>query len=43
VLDQLARHYHRRFAGQWEFVDRVQQQNLNLDFTAPPQRPALLP
>jgi hypothetical protein len=24
-LDQLARHYHRPFADQWDFVDYVQQ------------------
>ena len=25
VLDQLARHYHRPFADQWDFVDYVHQ------------------
>ena len=38
VLDQLARHYQRPFAGQWDFVDYVQQQKLGLDLTTPPAR-----
>jgi hypothetical protein len=43
VLDQLARHYHRPFADQWEFVDYVQQQKLGLDLTTPPQRAETAP
>jgi hypothetical protein len=39
VLNQLARHYNRPFADQWEFVEHVQQQKLPLDLTTPPQRP----
>jgi hypothetical protein len=39
VLGQLARHYKRPFADQWEFVDYVHQQKLKLDLTTPPQRP----
>jgi serine/threonine protein kinase len=38
VLDQLARHYHRPFADQWDFVDHVHQQQLGLDLTTPPAR-----
>jgi hypothetical protein len=38
VLDQLARHYHRPFADQWDFVDYVHQQKLGLDLTTPPAR-----
>jgi hypothetical protein len=36
VLDQLARHYHRPFADQWDFVDYLHQQQLGLDLTTPP-------
>ncbi len=39
VLEQLARHYHRSFADQWEFVEYAQNQKLGLDLTTPPQRP----
>ncbi len=39
VLEQLARHYQRPFADQWDFVDYVQQQQLGLDLTTPSQRP----
>ena len=39
VLEQLSRHYQRPFADQWEFVDYVQQEKLNLDLTTPPVRP----
>jgi hypothetical protein len=39
VLDQLARHYHRPFADQWDFVRYVQEHRLGLDLTTPPQRP----
>jgi hypothetical protein len=38
VLNQLARHYQRPFADQWEFVDHVHQHKLDLDLTTPPQR-----
>jgi hypothetical protein len=40
VLDQLARHYHRPFADQWDFVDYVHQQKLGLDLTSPRRPPA---
>jgi hypothetical protein len=43
VLDALARHYHRPFADQWDFVDYVQQQKLALDLTTPPSRSRMLP
>jgi hypothetical protein len=43
VLDQLARPYHRPFAGQCDFVDYVQQQKLGVDFTTPPTRSRMLP
>jgi hypothetical protein len=43
VLDQLARHYQRPFADQWDFVDYVQQQKLPLDLTTPPARSRILP
>jgi hypothetical protein len=39
VLGQLARHYQRPFADQWDFVRFAQQQKLGLDFTTPPHRP----
>jgi hypothetical protein len=39
VLGQLARHYERPFADQWEFVRFAREQKLGLDFTSPPQRP----
>jgi hypothetical protein len=39
VLEQLARHYHRSFADQWEFVRHVQEKKLPLDLHTPPQRP----
>ena len=38
VLDQLARHYQRPFADQWDFVDYVQQHKLDIDLTTPPAR-----
>ena len=41
VLEQLARHYQRPFADQWDFVRFAQEQGLELDFTTPPKRPAL--
>ena len=43
VLDQLARHYHRPFADQWDFVDYVQQQKLALDLSTPAARSRMLP
>jgi hypothetical protein len=42
VLEQLARHYHRPFADQWEFVDHVHQHKLDLDLTTPPEQPRLV-
>jgi len=42
-LDQLARHYHRPFADQWDFVDYVQQQKLGFDLTTPPARSRMRP
>jgi serine/threonine protein kinase len=41
VLEQLARHYHRDFADQWEFVKYVREQNIGLDLTTPPEKPDL--
>jgi hypothetical protein len=40
VLDALGARYQRHFADQWEFVHFAEQQNLGLDFSTPPQRPA---
>jgi hypothetical protein len=40
VLDQLARHYRRPFADQWDFVRYARQHHPDLDLTSPPQRPA---
>jgi hypothetical protein len=42
VLGQLARHYQRPFADQWEFVRFVQEQKLDLDLLTPPQLPELV-
>jgi len=42
-LDQFARHYHRPFADQWDFVDYVQQQKLGFDLTTPPARSRMRP
>jgi hypothetical protein len=39
VLGQLARHYRRPFADQWDFVRFAQEQKLPLDLHTPPQRP----
>jgi hypothetical protein len=39
VLGQLARHYQRPFADQWDFVRFAQEQELGLDLLTPPQRP----
>jgi hypothetical protein len=41
VLAQLSRHYHRPFVDQWDFVDFVNQRNIELDLTSPPERPKL--
>jgi hypothetical protein len=41
VLGQLARHYQRPFADQWDFVRFAQEQKLPLDLLTPPQRPEL--
>ena len=43
VLDQLAGRYQRPFADQWDFVDYVHQQKLDLDLTTPPARSRMLP
>ncbi len=43
VLAQLTWHYQRPFADQWEFVDYVHQQRLELDLTTPRKRPRQLP
>jgi hypothetical protein len=40
VLEVLGARYKRQFANQWEFVHFAQEQNLGLDFTSPPERPA---
>src|SRR5262249_54782503 len=39
VLGQLARHYGRPFADQWEFVEYAQEHKLGLDLTSPPRQP----
>jgi hypothetical protein len=36
VLDQLSRHFRRPFADQWDFVEYVRQQKLDLDLASPP-------
>jgi hypothetical protein len=41
VLDQLGSRYRRRFADVWEFVRFAREHEPGLDFTSPPQRPAL--
>ncbi len=41
ILDQLGNRYHQRFATHWDFVRYAEKNNLNLDFTTPPQRPDL--
>jgi hypothetical protein len=41
VLEQLARHYQRPFADQWDFVRFAQEKKLPLDLLTPPQRPEL--
>jgi hypothetical protein len=38
VLEALGRHYQRSFADQWDFVDFVHQQKLDLDLTTPPAK-----
>jgi len=40
VLDQLENRYRQDFADHWAFVRFAQEQNLGLDFTSPPKRPA---
>ncbi len=39
VLDHLGKRYHRTFTGPWEFVGFAREQDLDLDFTTPPQQP----
>jgi hypothetical protein len=39
VLDQVGNRYHRPFADVWEFVRFAKEQDLDLDFTTPPQGP----
>jgi hypothetical protein len=39
VLDHLGNRYRRPFADAWEFMHFAKEQNLDLDFTSPPQRP----
>ena len=39
ILDQLGNRYRRRFDTHWDFLRYAHEQNLNLDFTTPPQRP----
>jgi len=41
VLDQLERHYRRRFDDEWDFVHYATEHGLELDLTSPPVRPAL--
>jgi hypothetical protein len=38
VLEQLARHYGRPFADQWDFVAYARHHQLDLDLTTPPFR-----
>jgi hypothetical protein len=38
VLDQLARHYGRPFADQWDFVRFAEERRLGLDLLGPPPR-----
>jgi hypothetical protein len=40
VLKHLGRRYGKEFASSWDFVRFAQEQHLDLDFTAPPKRPA---
>jgi hypothetical protein len=39
ILEHLGNRYRRTFGAPWEFVRFAKEQNLNLDFTSPPQRP----
>ena len=39
ILDHLGNRYRRTFGDVWEFVRFAREQNLDLDFTTPPQRP----
>jgi hypothetical protein len=41
VLDQLSRHYRRPFIDQWDFVEFVEQNHLDLDLSWPARRPAV--
>jgi serine/threonine protein kinase len=43
VLEQLARHYQRLFADQWDFVRFAQEQKLALDLTSPAKSPEAHP
>ena len=38
-MKPLGNRYGRRFGTHWDFVRYAHEQNLNLDFTTPPQRP----
>jgi hypothetical protein len=40
VLEHLGIRYGHTFANHWEFVHYAQEHGLDLDFTAPPKRPA---
>jgi hypothetical protein len=41
ILDELENRYRQKFADHWAFVRFAKEQKLGLDFTTPPQRPAL--
>jgi hypothetical protein len=41
VLDQLKRHYGRRFADQWDFARFAAEKQLDLDLLSPPKRPTM--
>jgi hypothetical protein len=41
VLDQLARHYDRPFADQWDFARFAEEQRLGLNLTSPPRAPGI--
>src|SRR5262249_39308218 len=41
ILDQLENRYRQKFADHWDFVRFAEKQKLGLDFTSPPQRPAM--
>lgn len=40
VLNHLSNRYGRPFANHWQFVRYAREQQLDLDFTTPPKRPA---